>query len=184
VSVSVIGLGKIGSEIVPHLLSLGEVKVWNRSQAAIDRVVGMGATAARDLSDAFASDLVISALFDDQAVLATLTSELISQAAPQTLCRFAFNSEICRVWRRQTPFFALKCETTIRFVRWYLMSRRNVGSQSGDRSDRRLQASGHLNKYRPGVIPFPIHSSQPQRPCEPCLKFRGKISNLKAKYQI
>ncbi|MBF2714332.1 NAD(P)-dependent oxidoreductase [Agrobacterium vitis] len=84
-SVSVIGLGKIGSEIVPHLLSLGEVKVWNRSQAAVDRAVELGATAAKDLSDAFASDLVISALFDDQAVLATMTSELISQAAPQTL---------------------------------------------------------------------------------------------------
>ena len=49
-------------------------------------------------------------------------------------CRFAFNSEICRVWRRQMPFFALKGEMTTRFVRWYLMSRRDVGSKSGDRS--------------------------------------------------
>ncbi|MGV2109426.1 NAD(P)-dependent oxidoreductase [Agrobacterium vitis] len=86
-SVSVIGLGKIGSEIVPHLLSFGdEVKVWNRSQAAIDKAVELGATAATDLSDAFTSNLVISALFDDQAVMATMTSELISQAAAtQTL---------------------------------------------------------------------------------------------------
>lgn len=36
----------------------------------------------------------------------------------------------------------LKCEMMTRFVRWYLMSRRDVGSQSVDRSGRRLKASG------------------------------------------
>ena len=81
-SVSVIGLGKIGSEIVPRLLSRGDrVKVWNRSRSKVDRMVQLGAAPADDLDDAFASDLVISTLYDDHAVRSTITPELISKAA-------------------------------------------------------------------------------------------------------
>jgi hypothetical protein len=75
-SISVIGLGKIGSAIVPHLLSLGEeVKVWNRSRAAVDKLIGLGTVPAPDISDAFAADIVLSALFDDEAVRQVFTSD-------------------------------------------------------------------------------------------------------------
>ncbi len=47
-------------------------------------------------------------------------------------CQFAFNSEILRVAHPQTPLFARTCETTMYFVRWYLILRPDVGSQSGN----------------------------------------------------
>ena len=81
-SVSVIGLGKIGSAIVPHLLSLGEdVKVWNRTRAAVDRLDGLGAAPAFDISDAFAADVVLSALFDDEAVRSVFTPARLERAS-------------------------------------------------------------------------------------------------------
>lgn len=73
-SISVIGLGKIGAAIVPHLLPLGEdVKIWNRSRAAVDKLSGLGACPASDVSDALAADIILSALFDDDAVRAVFT---------------------------------------------------------------------------------------------------------------
>lgn len=81
-SISVIGLGKIGSAIVPRLLSLGEdVKVWNRSRSAVDKLTELGATSATDISDAFAADIVLSALFDDQAVRSVVNSERLQRAS-------------------------------------------------------------------------------------------------------
>ncbi|MBY2907692.1 NAD(P)-dependent oxidoreductase [Rhizobium leguminosarum] len=81
-SVSVIGLGKIGTAIVPHLLALGdEVRVWNRSPAAVDRMVALGAVPLNDVRTAFASELVLSILFDDAAVREVITREAIASAA-------------------------------------------------------------------------------------------------------
>jgi 3-hydroxyisobutyrate dehydrogenase-like beta-hydroxyacid dehydrogenase len=80
-TVSVIGLGKIGSAIIPHLLKLGEnVKVWNRSQPAIDQMVSLGAKSTSNLADAMSADIVFSALFDDAAVREIMTSELLAGA--------------------------------------------------------------------------------------------------------
>src|SRR4051812_10225271 len=80
-SVSVIGLGKIGTAIVPHLLALGqEVRVWNRSPAAVEKMVGLGALSLRDVREAFTSELVLSILFDDAAVREVITHEAIASA--------------------------------------------------------------------------------------------------------
>jgi 3-hydroxyisobutyrate dehydrogenase-like beta-hydroxyacid dehydrogenase len=78
-TISVIGLGKIGSAIVPHLVQLGEeVKVWNRSSAAVARSVACGAVPAIDLVDAVSADVVFSALFDDDAIRDVITPTLLS----------------------------------------------------------------------------------------------------------
>lgn len=62
-SISVIGLGQIGSAIVPHLLASGrEVQVWNRSPAAVGAMVALGAEPLDDVRDAFASEIVLSVL--------------------------------------------------------------------------------------------------------------------------
>ncbi len=86
-SLSVIGLGKIGSAIVPHLLSLGQdVRVWNRSRTPVDALVKLGAVPAADLPDAVGADVVLSALFDDVAVRSVFTPDLIARAfRPGTL---------------------------------------------------------------------------------------------------
>jgi 3-hydroxyisobutyrate dehydrogenase-like beta-hydroxyacid dehydrogenase len=81
-SVSLIGLGKIGTAILPHLMPLGEdVKIWNRSGAAIDRLIKPGVTPASDISDAFAADIVLSVLFDDEAVRSVVTAERLQGAS-------------------------------------------------------------------------------------------------------
>ncbi|MCJ9669731.1 MULTISPECIES: NAD(P)-dependent oxidoreductase [unclassified Neorhizobium] len=80
-SVSVVGLGRIGTAVVPHLLILGEeVRVWNRSPAAVEKMVALGATPLNDVRDAFASELVLSILFDDAAVREVITHEAIASA--------------------------------------------------------------------------------------------------------
>jgi len=80
-SISVIGLGQIGSAIVPHLLALGrEVRVWNRSPAAVEAMVALGAERLNDVQDAFASEIVLSVLFDDAAVREVFTQEVLSSA--------------------------------------------------------------------------------------------------------
>ncbi len=81
-SASVIGLGQIGSAIVPRLLSLGEkVIVWNRSRTAIDKLIRPGVIPASDISDAFAADIVLSALFDDEAVRSVFTPARLERAS-------------------------------------------------------------------------------------------------------
>lgn len=80
-SVSVVGLGKIGTAIVPHLITLGEeVRVWNRSPAAVEKMVALGAVSLDDVRAAFASELVLSVLFDDAAVREVITHEAIASA--------------------------------------------------------------------------------------------------------
>ncbi len=81
-SISVIGLGKIGSAVVPHLLALGEeVRIWNRSQAAVDKLTTLGAVPAADISDALAADIVLSALLDDEAVRSVFTRARLERAS-------------------------------------------------------------------------------------------------------
>lgn len=85
-SISVIGLGQIGSAIVPHLLSAGrEVRVWNRSPAAVEAMVGLGAEPLTEVRDAFASDIVLSVLFDDEAVREIFTEEVIASVSHHTV---------------------------------------------------------------------------------------------------
>jgi 3-hydroxyisobutyrate dehydrogenase-like beta-hydroxyacid dehydrogenase len=81
-SISVIGLGQIGSAIVPHLLASGrKVRVWNRSPAAVEAMVALGAEPLNDVRDAFASEIVLSVLYDDAAVRQVLTQEVLSSAS-------------------------------------------------------------------------------------------------------
>jgi len=100
-----IGLGSMGKGMAANLLKAGhELRVWNRSQPAVEQLVKQGATAASDPGEAFAADVVISMLADDavtRAVLidsgalasskpglihlsmATLSVEFIKELAPQ-----------------------------------------------------------------------------------------------------
>ncbi len=81
-SISVVGLGKIGSALVPHLLALGtDVKVWNRSPAAVDKLAALGAVPTTDIADAFAADIILSALFDDEAVRSVISPSLLERIA-------------------------------------------------------------------------------------------------------
>ncbi len=68
--ISFIGLGRMGRELVVHLIDAGhEVTVWNRSAPAAEEVGERGATVAQTAADAVAgAEVVVSALFGPDAV--------------------------------------------------------------------------------------------------------------------
>jgi 3-hydroxyisobutyrate dehydrogenase len=65
-----VGLGRMGSVLVPRLLACGfPVTVWNRTRAKLEAAVAHGAIAAGDLPDLVTrSDIVLTMLTDDAAV--------------------------------------------------------------------------------------------------------------------
>ncbi|KIP90686.1 NAD(P)-dependent oxidoreductase [Pseudomonas fluorescens] len=68
-----IGLGSMGKGMAANLLKAGhEVRVWNRSQPAVEQLVSQGATAARDPGEAFDAEVVISMLADDAVTRSVL----------------------------------------------------------------------------------------------------------------
>ncbi|MCP1476215.1 3-hydroxyisobutyrate dehydrogenase-like beta-hydroxyacid dehydrogenase [Pseudomonas sp. EB276 TE3739] len=68
-----IGLGSMGKGMAANLLKAGhEVRVWNRSQPAIEQLVRQGATVAGDPAEAFDADVVISMLADDAVTRSVL----------------------------------------------------------------------------------------------------------------
>ncbi len=68
--ISFIGLGRMGRELVAHLIDAGhEVTVWNRSAPAAEEVGARGATVAPSAADAVAdAEVVVSALFGPDTV--------------------------------------------------------------------------------------------------------------------
>ncbi|NEN06004.1 NAD(P)-dependent oxidoreductase [Diaminobutyricibacter tongyongensis] len=68
--ISFIGLGRMGRELVVHLIDAGhEVTVWNRSAPAAEDAGARGATVAGSAAEAVAgAEVVVSALFGPEAV--------------------------------------------------------------------------------------------------------------------
>lgn len=69
-----IGVGIMGRPMAGHLLAAGhELVVWNRSRPAVDHLVGLGARAARDVSEVFErSEVVLLMLAGEDGIDATL----------------------------------------------------------------------------------------------------------------
>ena len=68
-----IGLGTMGSRICENLIKAGnQVRVWNRSRAAVDALARLGATPVSTAREAFSGDAVFSMLADDAAVRAVI----------------------------------------------------------------------------------------------------------------
>lgn len=77
-----LGLGKMGSAMAGRLVDAGhEVQVWNRSPAAVERLVAAGAVAAADPGAALAADVSFSMLADDDAADAVLDAAGAAQAS-------------------------------------------------------------------------------------------------------
>ncbi len=72
--VGICGMGRMGAAIAQRLLSVGhEVHVWNRDAQKTQPLVGLGAHKAATPADlATASDVIITMLFNDQAIDAVL----------------------------------------------------------------------------------------------------------------
>ncbi|MEV6373324.1 NAD(P)-dependent oxidoreductase [Micromonospora musae] len=78
-----VGLGAMGSAMASNLLAAGHpVHVWNRSPEPVRVLTDRGATAATDLTEIFACDVVLSALSDDDAVTRLLLDEDLLAVAP------------------------------------------------------------------------------------------------------
>jgi 3-hydroxyisobutyrate dehydrogenase-like beta-hydroxyacid dehydrogenase len=76
-SVSVIGLGNIGSGIAKNILQAGyDLTVFNRTPAKMEPLLDLGAQAASSPQEAAAnSELVLTSLMDDESVLLTTTGD-------------------------------------------------------------------------------------------------------------
>ncbi len=86
--VGVIGLGRMGAPMARNLLAAGhEVTVYNRSRGAIEELVAVGATAARDVAGACTGDLVVTMLPDDAAIEEVVLGSggVIASSAPDSL---------------------------------------------------------------------------------------------------
>lgn len=82
--IGIIGLGAMGREIALKLLAAScEVTVWNRSPEPVDELVNAGAIAADDPQQVFASEIVLTTLFGDDAIRSVLleNERLIGAAA-------------------------------------------------------------------------------------------------------
>ncbi|MFI7453821.1 NAD(P)-dependent oxidoreductase [Nonomuraea sp. NPDC049714] len=81
--VSFAGLGNMGKSMVRRLLAEGHgVTVWNRSPAAVDELVALGAERAASVADLFAAGPVLSMLADDAAVAAVFDDAVLAAAGP------------------------------------------------------------------------------------------------------
>src|SRR4051812_40014907 len=84
--VSVAGLGNMGRGMVRRLLAEGHrVTVWNRSSAAVDELVALGAERAESVVDLFAVGPVLSSLADDAAVAAVFDDSVLAGAVPDAV---------------------------------------------------------------------------------------------------
>jgi len=80
--VGFIGLGAMGRAMAGRLVAAGHrVRVWNRSRAAVDELVRVGAEAASEARAAFGG-VVISMLGDDGAVRETVLDPGLPASAP------------------------------------------------------------------------------------------------------
>ncbi|MFD5723350.1 NAD(P)-dependent oxidoreductase [Streptomyces sp. NPDC127036] len=85
-SVSIAGLGNMGRAMARRMLSEGHsVTVWNRSPAAADELVALGAERANSVVDLFAAGPVLSALSDDVAVATVFNDSVLTEAGPNAV---------------------------------------------------------------------------------------------------
>jgi len=80
--VGFVGLGAMGRGMAANLLRAGfQVQVWNRSPEPVRALAEQGATAAADLGEIFANEVVVSMLPDDATVDAVLHDPALLAAA-------------------------------------------------------------------------------------------------------
>jgi 3-hydroxyisobutyrate dehydrogenase-like beta-hydroxyacid dehydrogenase len=79
-----IGLGSMGKAMAANLLKAGhELRVWNRSQGAVEALVKQGAIAASHPTEAFDADVVISMLADDAVTRSiVIDSDALASSKP------------------------------------------------------------------------------------------------------
>ncbi len=85
-NVGFVGLGAMGAAMVRNLLAKGvKVTVWNRSRAIEDELAAEGATPAASVDEAFAADIVLTMLANDQAMRAVLVDSGVLARAKKGL---------------------------------------------------------------------------------------------------
>jgi 3-hydroxyisobutyrate dehydrogenase-like beta-hydroxyacid dehydrogenase len=84
--VAFVGLGSMGKGMAGNLVKAGHrVHVWNRSRAAVDELVKLGAHASTTPREAFASDVVFAMLADDDAMRWVIDDGQLFERAPERL---------------------------------------------------------------------------------------------------
>lgn len=86
-AIGFLGLGTMGSAMARRLVDSGhDVRVWNRSSAAVDALVAAGARAAPTPADALAAGISVSMLADDDAAEAVLDEDAVARARGIHVC--------------------------------------------------------------------------------------------------
>jgi 3-hydroxyisobutyrate dehydrogenase-like beta-hydroxyacid dehydrogenase len=86
-TVGFLGLGSMGSAMARRLIDAGhEVRVWNRSPAAVGALVDAGAVAVESPGEALATGLSFSMLADDDAADAVLDETTVAAARGIHVC--------------------------------------------------------------------------------------------------
>jgi 3-hydroxyisobutyrate dehydrogenase-like beta-hydroxyacid dehydrogenase len=81
-NIGFIGLGKMGRVIAGRLIGAGhQVRVWNRSPKAVEKLVAKGAEAAARPADVARADFLVSILANDDAVRSVFIDEGVLDAA-------------------------------------------------------------------------------------------------------
>ena len=82
--VGFIGLGGMGAAMASRLIAAGHrVRVWNRSQAAVETLRGEGAEAVGDPAETFQADVVLTMLASDEVIEEVIIAPgLLAHARP------------------------------------------------------------------------------------------------------
>lgn len=84
--IGVVGLGAMGKRIAYRLIKAGhELTVWDRDPPEVELVVAAGARPADSVSEALQGEMVISVLFDDDAIRTVLLNSNGLEKAAQGL---------------------------------------------------------------------------------------------------
>lgn len=107
--IGVIGLGQMGKAIAANLVRAGHtVRVWNRSPAPVQDLVGQGAKAAESPAEAARGEFLVTMLANDAAVRSVVLDQgVLATAAPALIhlnlatISVAFAAELAELHRQR-----------------------------------------------------------------------------------
>jgi 3-hydroxyisobutyrate dehydrogenase-like beta-hydroxyacid dehydrogenase len=128
-NIGIVGLGLMGTQIARKMLAAGhEVIVWNRTSDAMNDIIAAGAKRAHDVAEALSADIIVSTLFDDDAIRRVL---MTNDGLPKTTANSVHvcMSTVTVAFGRELQSFHL--DHKLAYVAAPMMGRPDVVSKGG-----------------------------------------------------